>query len=208
LSNPTGLAFDSSGNLYAANANSSTIEEFAYSGGTLNKDGTIFAGSSSGLNTPLGLAFDGSNNLYVANFVGNTIEEFAFNGGMLNANGTTFASSGLNNPAGLAFDSSGNLYVANNFNATIEKFSSTGNDLDSFAATVSKPTFLAFQPPFPMPLYLQLTGTNLVLTWTNALFNLQAAPAVAGSYTNIPGAISPYTNAITGSQQFFRLQAN
>jgi hypothetical protein len=59
----------------------------------------------------------------------------------------------------------------------------------------------------PVPLNIQLddTGTNVILTWTNALFALQSAPAVTGFYTNIPGATSPYTNAITGPQQFFRL---
>jgi hypothetical protein len=31
---------------------------------------------------------------------------------------------------------------------------------------------------------------------------------VAGVYTNMPGATSPYTNAITDAQQFFRLQEN
>jgi hypothetical protein len=44
-----------------------------------------------------------------------------------------------------------------------------------------------------------------VLTWTNAAFNLQVAPNVTGTYTNIPGATSPYTNALSGSRQFFRL---
>jgi hypothetical protein len=37
---------------------------------------------------------------------------------------------------------------------------------------------------------------------------LQSAPTVTGTYTNVPGATSPYTNAITGSQKFFRLIAN
>jgi hypothetical protein len=35
---------------------------------------------------------------------------------------------------------------------------------------------------------------------------LQSAPAVTGTFTNIPGATnSPYTNPITAAQQFFRL---
>ena len=58
------------------------------------------------------------------------------------------------------------------------------------------------------PLTIRQSGTNVVLTWTNSAFGLQAAPAVTGAYINIPGAASPYTNAITGSQQFFRLIAN
>ena len=58
------------------------------------------------------------------------------------------------------------------------------------------------------PIEILKSGTNVVLTWTNSAFALQAAPAVTGSYTNIPGATSPYTNAITAPQEFFRLNAN
>lgn len=45
----------------------------------------------------------------------------------------------------------------------------------------------------------------LILSWTNAAFNLQATAESSGVYTNIPAATSPYTNNITGSRQFFRL---
>jgi hypothetical protein len=59
----------------------------------------------------------------------------------------------------------------------------------------------------PIPLNIQLTGGKIVLSWSNPIFVLQAAPSVAGTYTNIPGATSPYTNNLTGSQRVFRLQA-
>ena len=65
-------------------------------------------------------------------------------------------------------------------------------------------TFLSLQTP----LTIQQSGTNVVLTWANSASGLQAAPVVTGTYTNVPGATSPYTNAINGSQQFFRLQTN
>jgi hypothetical protein len=42
-------------------------------------------------------------------------------------------------------------------------------------------------------------------TRTNAGFHLQTAPAVTDSFTNILVATSPYTNATTSAQQFFRL---
>ena len=44
-------------------------------------------------------------------------------------------------------------------------------------------------------------------TRTNAGFNLQSAPAVTGTFTNISGATSPYTNLLTSPQLFFRLKA-
>ena len=53
-------------------------------------------------------------------------------------------------------------------------------------------------------------GANVILTWaTNAAgFTLQSAPAITGTFTNLPGATSPYTNPIAGAQQFFRLISN
>jgi hypothetical protein len=47
-------------------------------------------------------------------------------------------------------------------------------------------------------------ANNVVIIWPAG--TLQAAGAVAGTYTNVIGAISPYTNAIGGASMFFRLQ--
>ena len=62
--------------------------------------------------------------------------------------------------------------------------------------------------PDPIPLVVKRIADNLILTWTNSAFGLQAAPAVPGTYANVPGAASPYTNAIGASPMFFRLRAN
>ena len=49
------------------------------------------------------------------------------------------------------------------------------------------------------------TGTTTVqLTWP--VGTLQSAPAVTGTYTDVTGATSPYTNAISGSAKFFRVK--
>ncbi len=55
-----------------------------------------------------------------------------------------------------------------------------------------------------IPLNIQQSGNNVVLTWSDSSFLLQSAPSVAGTYSNVIGASSPYTNAI-GSMQFYRL---
>ena len=60
----------------------------------------------------------------------------------------------------------------------------------------------------PIPLEFQKMNNQLMLSWTNAAFGLQSAPAITGTFTNVPGATSPYTNPISGSQQFFRLISN
>jgi len=98
LALPAGLAFDGSGNLYAANQGNGMISEIT-PGGVV----TTFA---SGLSYPVGLSFDGSGNLYASNSYNGMISEIT-PGGVV----TTFAS-GLSYPVGLAFDGSGNLYVA------------------------------------------------------------------------------------------------
>jgi uncharacterized repeat protein (TIGR03803 family) len=59
---------------------------------------------------------------------------------------------------------------------------------------------------FPIPLNIGLDGNRLILNWDNPAFSLQSASAIAGVYTNIFGATSPYTNLNLGAQMFFRLQ--
>jgi hypothetical protein len=78
---------------------------------------------------------------------------------------------------------------------------SAGTDrVDNFL--VSGAPLASVTPPW---LNIQLAGTNVVLTWTNALFNLQSAPETGGVYTNIPDAVSPYTNSVGDPQKFYRL---
>ncbi|MDB6125268.1 MAG: hypothetical protein JWQ71_4261 [Pedosphaera sp.] len=60
--------------------------------------------------------------------------------------------------------------------------------------------------PAPIPLNLQYTGASVILTWTNPSFHLQSATTVAGPYTDVSGATSPYTNSVSGSELYFRLK--
>jgi uncharacterized repeat protein (TIGR03803 family) len=52
---------------------------------------------------------------------------------------------------------------------------------------------------------IQSLGCRVVLSWENPAFQLQSSGNPAGSFTNISGATSPFTNTITGSQLYFRL---
>jgi hypothetical protein len=85
---------------------------------------------------------------------------------------------------------------------------STGSgSRDTFGIDNFRLNYQASGSVAPIPLGIQLIGTNTVLTWSNAAFNLQAAPLISGGYTNVPGATSPHTNPIVGPQQYFRLKA-
>ena len=61
-------------------------------------------------------------------------------------------------------------------------------------------------PINPIPLNIQMAAKFPMVSWTNPVFNLQAAPTVTGPFTNLPDASSPYTNAFTNRAMFFRLQ--
>ena len=56
-----------------------------------------------------------------------------------------------------------------------------------------------------IPLYIQLSGANVVLTWSDASFSLQSATIVTGPYTTITGAVSGFTTNTALAEMFFRL---
>jgi sugar lactone lactonase YvrE len=148
-----GLAFDSSGNLFAADATGQTIYKFT-------PDGTrsVFVGPEAFTNpetAPIGLAFDRFGNLFVSTVA------FPYNNDRIikfTPDGTkrTFAA-GLPSPRGLIFDSAGKLFVANippSLSGDILRF--TGRGVPTvFASEVGVsqenggPEYLAIQPPLP-----------------------------------------------------------
>ena len=136
LNGPQGLAFDSSGNLYAANTfdgTSGTISKF-------NAAGAYVSNITSNLNRPHSLAFDSSGNLYASNANDNSISKF-------NAAGTYVSNiSNVNIPHSLAFDSSGNLYAANPYvgNGAISKFNASGTYVSNITSNLNRPGGLAF----------------------------------------------------------------
>jgi hypothetical protein len=103
-----------------------------------------------------------------------------------------------NNTSGraIAVDPSGNVFIAGTAEAV---------NNEACWMTIK----FSAQPPVNSPLLeIQRAANGLILTWTNASFALQSAPNLTGTFTNVPGALSPFTNAIAGSQQYFRLKAN
>jgi uncharacterized repeat protein (TIGR03803 family) len=71
-----------------------------------------------------------------------------------------------------------------------------------FALTVSMSSIVSVSP---IPLNFQVNAPNLVLTWANQAFNLQAASGLSGPWATIPSATSPYDSPLTNPMQFFRL---
>jgi len=123
LSNPLGIALDSSGQIYVANNNSSGngVSVFAANpSGTLNEvPVATIVGSNTAMNNPSGIGLDSAGKVYVANDSGtNTITVYAASpSGTLNeAPVATITGSNtlINQPEGIGFDSTGRIYTGNN----------------------------------------------------------------------------------------------
>lgn len=79
---------------------------------------------------------------------------------------------------------------------------------DTFGIDNVRLSYRAGGTAAPVPLGIVSSGGNVVLNWTNEAFALQAAPSIDGTFTNVSGATSPYTNPVAGPQRYFRLKAN
>src|SRR5208283_1429493 len=130
---PAGVAVDSAGNLYVADALNYTIREVMPTGtnwvvttlaGLPGVSGNVNAtGSNARFYLPFGVTVATNGTVYVAEEGNNAIRK-------VTPSGTnwivTTAVTGLNGPVGVAVDSAGNLYVANSGDHTIGKETSAG----------------------------------------------------------------------------------
>jgi sugar lactone lactonase YvrE len=151
----TGLAVDSAGNLYYADANLGTVVRVAPDGTP-----TTFA---TGLTQPSALAFNKAGDLFVSQVPGSgagtgSILEFSPNGAH-----TVFATD-LNSPAHMTFNSTGDLFVSDDGLSSIYRFAPNGTR--STFATVSGQRIggLAFNSAgvcSSVPAALRAISTNL-----------------------------------------------
>jgi len=155
-----GIALDSTGNIYVADAGTNAIRKITPSGLV-----TTFAGggTTGQFGEPRGVAVDASGNVYVADYTAHVIYKITAAGAVSKLAGTAptaGAADGstttalFNAPSGLALDSANNLYVGDTSNNTIRKISSTGTvaTLAGLAGRSSsvdgKGTAARFEEPF------------------------------------------------------------
>lgn len=116
LSDAEGVAVDSAGNVFIADANDHRIRKIATDGTISTIAGDGFPGftgdggpgSAARLNTPYGIAVDSAGNLYIADLGNNRVRKVAVDGTITTVNGTDKFLA----PRNVALDAAGNLYVS------------------------------------------------------------------------------------------------
>ncbi len=127
LFNPTGVAVDSKGNVYIADANNQVVRMVAPSGtittfagnNVAGYEGDTGAANQAELNVPVAVAVDTANNVYIADANNNAIR-VVNTSGVINTVGNT--GSYLNHPDGVAVDAAGDLFVADTGNELVVEF--------------------------------------------------------------------------------------
>lgn len=112
---PTGLAFDTAGNLYVSGQADNSIRK-------ITPSGTISTFTISNLlSRPFGMAFDAVGDLYVANHGNNTVVKVSPAGTQ-----TLFSAGPFNNPNDVAFNTLGDLFVSNHSAQRIDRITQAG----------------------------------------------------------------------------------
>ena len=199
LSFPSGIAVDSSGNLYIAESGANKVLKVT-TGGTLS----VFAGTgTSGLPTPgpatssnlgtlNGIAVDSTGNVFITDSTNNLIDKIAPDGTLSVVAGTGYrasptpgpiADSDLGSTTRVATDSSGNIYILDSSYYLLEKV--------TFAPTVvapDAPTSLSATPSNGSASISFTAGGDGGATVTKYQYQLGS-----GSWTDAVGTSSPIT---------------
>jgi hypothetical protein len=213
---PTGVAVDSSGNVYVADSGNLTIRKVTSGGDVTTLAGTPGqtgladgTGSAALFGCPSGVAVDSGGNVYVADSLNHVIRKVTTGGAV-----TTFAGipgqpgyadgSGnaalFNTPTGVAVDGSGNVYVADNLNHVIRKITSSGVVSTLAGTPVLLGTFdgTGSAAMFNYPASVAVDSSGNVYVADSCNHSIRKVTA-AGTVTTLAGTIINRTGTQIGS---------
>lgn len=134
---PSGIAIDSSGNIYVADTLNNRIQKFDGQGVFISKWGS--GGSGIGqFDSPQGITIDSSGRIYVVDRSNHRVQKFDSSGNFITAWGSLGSADGtFDGPFGIAVDSSDTIYVADSGNDRVQKFDRNGNFISRWGTTGS-----------------------------------------------------------------------
>ena len=202
---PTGIAVDSTGNVYVADSNNATIRKISTGNVTSTYAGTAGSfGSANGaaltvarFNQPNGVAVDSTGVVYVADTFSHTIRRITVAGevttlaGLAGSSGSTDGTgSGARfyQPNGIAVDAASNLYIADSQNRTIRRSGAT-----TAPTIAAQPVNVAVAPGGSATFTVAATGSP-----TPTVFQWQRQPAATTGFVNITNDAT-YSGATTAT---------
>ena len=143
---PAGIALDSAGNLYIADASNNRVRKVNPAGvistfagnGNVRYSGDGVPATTTAVDRPEGMATDSAGNVYVSETSSSRVRKVAPDGMISTVAGVAAGTNGfsgdggpataatLYGPIGLAVDPAGNLYIADNVNGRVRKVSAAG----------------------------------------------------------------------------------
>jgi hypothetical protein len=210
LRRPAGVAYDSSGDLFIADANRNQVVEISSAGvesvvagnGTQGFAGDGGPASAAELNSPMAVAMGTDGTLYIADtgnqriraVRGGTITTFAGSGARgFSGEGGAATAAALNEPVALAVDASGALLVCDQDNERVRRISNgqiatiAGNGTQGFAGDGSAATAAELNEPSGVAVsadgrvFIADTGNQRVrVMGSNGVISTSAGTGVAG----------------------------
>ncbi len=208
LQTPLGLAMDSVGNFYFADADNNRIRRVSRGGviSTVAGNGSgLFAGDhaaaiNASLNIPGDVAFDGTGNLLIADAGNNRVRRVDGSGVISTISGTGvdgFSGDGgpasqamLNFPWGLSTDTSGNVYIADRVNNRVRMISAGPAGLPALSSnsTLNGASFANI--PIAPGAIISIFGADLAGSGQSAV-SVPLPTALGGTSVTINGIVAP-----------------
>jgi len=211
LKYPSGVAVDSSGNLYIVDTGNNRIRKVETNGvistvagtGTSGYSGDAGAATEAQLSSPSGVAVDSSGNLYIVDRGNNRIRKVDTKGVISTVAGggssgdcdATATDVWLGEPSGVAVDSSGNLYIAEESKARIRKVDTNGV-ISTVAGNGRSGYAINAQLNSPSGVALDSSGNLLYIADSYYIRKVELAPNNAPTLTHFSGTIDT-TNKYT-----------
>ena len=194
LSAPSGLVFDSAGDLFISNVGGNSVSVMPIASGTIFgvsvTANTLASVVSSGLSGPEGLAFNISGDLFIANNSTNKVSAIAPSGGSIfgvAVAANTLASivtTGLSAPEGLAFDAGGDLFISNSTANNISAMPAASGTIFGVSVTANSPATIASGLNGPGALAIDSAGNLYVTNETGN--SVDVMPVTSGTIFGVP----------------------